>query len=106
MNDVDKTLMALQKDVSNGFSSLRKDVTEELNNIKKDIASINTELAEIKVKVGADYKALHGNGNKGLLDRVAKIENLVSSGGLIYRLVVGVIAWIITTGVAVYAAIK
>ena len=63
-------------------------------------------LTAIEVKLGQDYKALHGNGKAGLIDRVSKLENAMSAGGIMYRAIVGFIAWIITLAVAVYAAIK
>ena len=63
-------------------------------------------LTAIEVKLGQDYKALHGNGKEGLIDRVNRLENTMSAGGIMYRAIVGFIAWIITLAVAVYAAIK
>ena len=63
-------------------------------------------LTSIEVKLDADYRALHGNGKPGLLDRVNKLENSMYAGGMLYRAVVSVVAWIITLAVAVYAALK
>ena len=114
MNTTDTTLIQLMND---GFNSLRSDMNAELKSIKSDVntevksikddvASINKELAEIKVKLNADYREIHGNGKKGLLDRVNAIENTVSSGGLIWRTVVNFVAWIIATGIAIFAAIR
>ena len=63
-------------------------------------------LTSIEVKLDADYRALHGNGKPGLLDRVNKLENSMYAGGMLYRVIVSIAAWIITTVVAVYAAVK
>lgn len=63
-------------------------------------------LTAIEVKLGQDYKTLHGNGKAGLIDRVSKLENAMSAGGIMYRAIVSFIAWIVTLAVAVYAAIK
>lgn len=63
-------------------------------------------LTAIEVKLNQDYKALHGNGKKGLLDRVNDLENSMSAGGLLFRSIVSFVAWIITLVVAIYAAIK
>jgi hypothetical protein len=63
-------------------------------------------LTSIEVKLDADYRALHGNGKPGLLDRVNKLENSMYAGGMLYRAVVSVIAWLITLAVAIYAALK
>lgn len=63
-------------------------------------------LTSIEVKLDADYRALHGNGKPGLLDRVSKLENSMYAGGMLYRAVVSVVAWIITLAVALYAALK
>ena len=103
MNTTDTTLIQLMND---GFSSIRSDMNSELKTIKNDISSINTELAEIKVKMSSVNKQIYGNGKKGLADRVTDIENALSSGGLVWKAIVGFIAWVIATGIAVYAAIK
>ena len=63
-------------------------------------------LTSIEVKLDADYRALHGNGKPGLLDRVNKLENSMYAGGFLYRTVVSFVAWLIAIAVAVYAALK
>lgn len=63
-------------------------------------------LTSIEVKLDADYRALHGNGKPGLLDRVNKLENSIYAGGIMYRAVVSFVAWLIAIAVALYAAIK
>lgn len=113
----DQTLLAIQTSVTDAINTLRSDVKEDLkaikndmksdvDSIKKDIASINTEIAKINVTMNDDHKKLVGNGKKGLLERVSNIENVVSSGGYIYRSIIAFIAWIVATGIAIYAAIN
>ena len=63
-------------------------------------------LTSIEVKLDADYRALHGNGKPGLLDRVNKLENSIYAGGIMYRAIVSFVAWLIAIAVAVYAAVK
>lgn len=63
-------------------------------------------LTSIEVKLDADYRALHGNGKPGLLDRVNKLENSMYAGGFLYRTIVSFIAWFVALAVAIYAAVK
>lgn len=63
-------------------------------------------LTSIEVKMDADYRALHGNGKPGLLDRVNKLENSMYAGGFLYRTVVSFVAWFVALAVAIYAAVK
>jgi len=63
-------------------------------------------LTSIEVKLDADYRALHGNGKPGLLDRVNKLENSMYAGGMLYRAIVSFVAWLVTLAVAIYAAFK
>ena len=63
-------------------------------------------LTSIEVKLDADYRALHGNGKPGLLDRVNKLENSIYAGGMLYRVIVSFIAWLVALAVAIYAAVK
>lgn len=63
-------------------------------------------LTSIEVKLDADYRALHGNGKPGLLDRVNKLENSMYAGGFLYRTIVSFVAWFVALAVAIYAAVK
>jgi hypothetical protein len=63
-------------------------------------------LTSIEVKLDADYRALHGNGKPGLLDRVSKLENSMYAGGMLYRAIVSFVAWLVALAVAIYAALK
>lgn len=112
----DQTLLAIQTSVATSLESLRtgfksdvdsirKEVKEDVDSIKKDISSINTEIAKINVTMDDDHKKLVGNGKKGLLDRVTKLEDVISSGGYIYRTIIAFVAWVVATGIALYAAI-
>lgn len=81
----------------------KEDSSESDSLFKMDVIE---RLARIEEQLKADYKALHGNGKKGLIDRVSKLENSFYAGGMIYRVLVGIVAWVITTAVAIYAAVK
>jgi hypothetical protein len=63
-------------------------------------------LTSIEVKLDADYRALHGNGKPGLIDRVNKLENSMYAGGFLYRTIVSFVAWFVALVVAIYAAVK
>ena len=63
-------------------------------------------LTSIEVKLDADYRALHGNGKPGLIDRVNKLENSMYAGGFLYRTIVSFVAWFVALAVAIYAAVK
>ena len=114
MNTSDTTIIQLmndgfnsiRSDVNAEIKSIKNDVNNELKPIKDDVSSINKELAEIKVKMSSVNKQIYGNGKKGLVDRVNEIENTVSSGGLIWRSVISFIAWIVATGIAIFAALN
>ena len=83
-------------------------ITQQVD-ISSDVSferEVLQRLTAIEVKLDADYRALHGNGKKGILDRVNDIENKIYSGGVLYRVIVGIIAWIVTTAIALYGAIK
>ena len=112
----DQTLLAIQTSVATSLESLRtgvkadvdsirKEVKDDINSIKKDISSINTEIAKINVTLDEDHKKIVGNGKKGLVDRVTKLEDVLSSGGYIYRTIISFIAWIVATGLAIFAVI-
>lgn len=114
MNTTDTTLIQLmndgfnsiRNDVNAEIKSIKSDVNNELKPIKDDVSAINKELTEIKVKMSSVNKQIYGNGKKGLVDRVNDIENTVSSGGLIWRSVISFIAWIVATGIAIFAALN
>ena len=58
-------------------------------------------LGRIETKLDNDFRAIHGNGHPGLLDRVAKLEediHLLQSKGRWYRDWLG---WIVAFGLAV-----
>lgn len=70
-------------------------------------------LGRIETKLDNDFRALHGNGQPGLLEKHEKLENRVSSleqrvdtqSGIAGKVVIGV-AWLVTTAIALYNLIS
>ena len=73
---------------------------------KELLIRIDERTKDIQEALARDYKTLHGNGNPGLLERVQKLENLHQNENTMFKKYGAVIAWIITTIIAVYSAIK
>ena len=67
---------------------------DELAN-QKMLTRLATDIAEIKTIVKQDHKAIFGNGQPGLLDRVAKLETKVAVIAAIAGLSGGAIAEVI-----------
>lgn len=107
MNTTDTTLIQLMESVRSDVNNEVKSINNDVKSIKNDVSSINAELAEIKVKMSVANKQIFGcEKEKGLVTRVSDIETAISSGGLIWKAVVGFIAWAVSIGIAVYAAIS
>lgn len=105
----DDLMSALKQDIVDCISDALKEKTKDASSENGDSAfrsEVIDRLARIEEQLKSDYKALHGNGKKGLLDRVSDLENSFYAGGMIYRVLVGIVAWIVTTAVAIYAAVK
>lgn len=70
-------------------------------------------LGRIETKLDNDFRALHGNGQPGLIEKHEKLENRVSTleqriatqSGIAGKVVIG-IAWLITTLIAAYNLIQ
>lgn len=68
-------------------------------------------LGRIETKLDNDFRALHGNGQPGLIEKTQKLEQRVKSledmaktqSGIAGKVIVG-LAWLITTIIAAYAA--
>lgn len=66
-------------------------------------------LARIETKLDNDFRALHGNGQPGLLAKHTDLEHRVSAledtvktqSGIASKIVIG-IAWLVTTAIAFY----
>lgn len=52
-----------------------------MNEERRDelLLQMSKNLAEIKVKLDADYKALHGDGQPGLVSQVASLDKRISN---------------------------
>ena len=71
------------------------------------------DIAEIKVKVSSDYRAIYGNGKPGLLEdmkniteRVVTLEAKEKERQHHYGVLAGVIGFIINSALAIWAALK
>lgn len=70
-------------------------------------------LGRIETKLDNDFRALHGNGQPGLIEKHEKLENRVSTleqrvdtqSGIAGKIVIGV-AWLVTTAIALYNLIS
>ena len=85
---------------------MTKNTTQHIELYSDFEREVIERLTSIEVKLDADYRALHGNGKPGLLDRVNKLENSMYAGGFLYRTIVSFVAWFVALAVAIYAAIK
>ena len=68
--------------------------------IVKALASIETRLDKIEETLSSIDKALNGNGRPGVIERVTSLEKAEEGSNKN----LGVLGWIITTLIAVYAA--
>ena len=66
-------------------------------------------LGRIETKLDNDFRALHGNGQPGLIEKHEKLENRVQTleqtvktqSGIVGKIVIG-LAWLVTTAIALY----
>lgn len=77
------------------------------------LVRMSQDVAEIKVKLEVDYRALHGNGHPGLIQnhsdldkRVQTLEDQHKSESKHHGAIAVVIAFIINAAIAIYAAFK
>ena len=72
-----------------------------LTDFEKDVID---RLGRIETKLDNDFRAIHGNGQPGLLQRVSKLEEqqklMTSRQGWLKE----AIAWLVATAIAIYAA--
>ena len=82
------------------------DLNKQLAAFERDVID---RLGRIEVKLDNDYRAIHGNGQPGLLEKHTALEQRVASleqtartqSGIAGKITVG-IAWIVTTSIALY----
>lgn len=81
-----------------------------LSNFQREVLERLTRIEEQTIQQGKDIaainKTLHGNGHPGVLDRVLTLETEADlqkehKGGIY-----AVIAWVVTTAIALYGALK
>ncbi len=76
------------------------------------LREISGDLREIKTKLDADYRALYGNGQPGLLhqytfldNRVLALEKIRETEEKSVSRHLGLAAWLATAAIALYAAV-
>lgn len=70
-------------------------------------------LGRIETKLDNDFRALHGNGQPGLIEKTQKLEQRVKSledmaktqSGIAGKVIVG-LAWLVTTAIAFYNLLR
>ena len=88
------------------MTKFEQDVIDRLARIEENVKSLKGNLTN-------DYQTLHGNGKPGLLaehqdleKRVHTLELKAESNRGFTAWILNFIAWVVTTAVAVYAAVK
>lgn len=77
-----------------------------LTNFEKEVID---RLGRIETKLDNDFRALHGNGQPGLIEKTQKLEQRVKSledtaktqSGIAEKVIVA-LAWLVTTAIAFY----
>lgn len=95
------------------MTQFEKDVYDRFDELKSALSTLEKTVVTLKDHLDADYSALHGNGKPGLLAEHQELEKRVhtleikadSNRGFI-AWVLNALAWVVTTAVAVYAAVK
>ena len=95
------------------MTQFEKDVYDRFDDLKNALSTLEKTVVTLKDHLDADYSALHGNGKPGLLaehqdleKRVHTLELKAESNRDFTAWILNFIAWLVTTAVAVYAAIK
>ena len=81
-----------------------------LTNFEKEVID---RLGRIETKLDNDFRALHGNGQPGLIEKTQKLEQRVKSledmartqSGIAGKVIVG-LAWLVTTAIAFYNLLR
>ena len=74
------------------------------NERDKMIMEIHADIQVMKTKLDNDWKALNGNGQPGLIARVADIEKQLAVMTGSQHSILQTLAWLATFAVAAYAA--
>lgn len=68
------------------------------------IMAIHSDIQVMKMKLDNDYKIINGNGQPGLVSRVAEIEKKLAVMAASQNSVLRMLAWLATFGLAIYGA--
>lgn len=68
------------------------------------LLKIHSDIEVMKTKLDNDYRIINGNGQPGLVARVADIEKKLAAMNASQNSVLRTLGWLVTTGLAVYAA--
>ena len=88
-------------------------MTQFEKDVYNNLVTINERLGKIETKLNADYTELHGNGKPGLIKEVENInrkltaisvKNTLNAG--VVSTLIGVLAWVVTTAIAIYGAFR
>ena len=82
-------------------------------NIEELIIQTHAKVSEIDAKLGADYRALYGNGKPGLIADVAELQKEMAVAkaksswfGSALAGWLSILAWLVTTAIALASLIK
>ncbi len=70
------------------------------------LIEIRSDIKYIHAALERDYKHIHGNGQPGLLSRVQHLEDLHENENTFVKKFGQLAAWVVTTVIAVYSALK
>ena len=82
---------------------------EEKMNLTDFETDVIDRLGRIETKLDNDFRALHGNGQPGLIEKHEKLESRVKTiedamktqSGIAGKVIIG-LAWLVTTAIAFY----
>ena len=91
------------------MTELESKFFEAMSNINDKLSDIEKNISAIETKLENDFREIHGNGQPGLVQKVADLEKEVAmmkkedktKNDLLLWILNGV-AWFVTTGLAVF----
>jgi hypothetical protein len=91
------------------MTQFEKDVYSKLDDLKDAISELEKKFVTLNDHLDADYRELHGNGQPGLVSKHNALDKRVNTLEILNGVkakAITAICWIITTLIAIYAAIK
>ena len=82
---------------------MEKDEKSGLNDFESNVIQ---RLSRMEPMVESTYKAINGNGHKGLAQQVAELESRTSVLESKHTLTAMIVGWFISTGIALYSLFK